>query len=63
MEPLAVSINKACSLTGLGRTTIYRLTNDGRLDAVKVGTRSLITMESIKRLMTPSPSTTEEEAA
>ena len=50
MEPLAVSINDAAKTLGLGRTLIYAMINDGRLDAFKLGRRTLVTTESIRRL-------------
>ena len=52
MEPLAVSINDAAKTLGLGRTSIYAMINDGRLDAFKLGRRTLVTTESIRRLVT-----------
>lgn len=53
MEPVSISIAETQKVTGLGRTTIHRLINEGQLERVKVGARSLITVESIKRLTTP----------
>lgn len=50
-EALAYSPKDAARVTGLGLTTIYRLVNDGRLDRRKVGTRSLITAASLRRLV------------
>lgn len=51
MEPLAVSINDAAKALGLGRTTIYAMIADGRLEAFKIGSRTLVRMESIRRLV------------
>jgi excisionase family DNA binding protein len=51
MEPLAVSINDAAKALGLGRTSIYQMINDGRLDAFKLGRRTLVRVESIRRLV------------
>lgn len=50
-EALAYSPKDAARVTGLGLTTIYRLVNDGRLERRKVGTRSLITAASLRRLV------------
>ena len=36
---------------GLGRTSIYSLINEGRLEARKLGRRTLVTTESIRSLM------------
>jgi len=51
MEPIAISINDAAKVLGLGRTSIYAMIADGRLEAFKVGRRKLVRVESIKRLV------------
>jgi len=51
MEPLAISINDAAKVLGLGRTSIYSLVAVGRLEAFKLGRRTLIKTESVKRLV------------
>ena len=51
MEPLAVSINDTAKVLGLGRTSIYAMIGDGRLEAFKLGRRTLIKAESIRRLV------------
>jgi excisionase family DNA binding protein len=51
MEPLAVSINDTAKVLGLGRTTIYAMIADGRLEAFKLGRRTLVKAESIRRLV------------
>jgi excisionase family DNA binding protein len=42
MEVLAVSINDAAKVLGLGRTSIYSMIADGRLVAFKLGRRRLV---------------------
>ncbi len=51
MERLTYSINETARLLSLGRTTIYAMLADGRLEAMKLGRRTLIKAESIKRLV------------
>jgi excisionase family DNA binding protein len=51
MEPLAISINETAKALGLGRTSIYAMIADGRLEAFKIGHRTLVRMESIRRLV------------
>lgn len=51
MEPLALSINDTAKALGLGRTSIYAMIADGRLEAFRLGRRRLVRMESIRRLV------------
>ncbi|MGR6329079.1 helix-turn-helix domain-containing protein [Sphingomonas sp. XXL09] len=51
-----LSINETRQALGLGRTTIYKLLAAGKLDRKKAGTRTLITVSSIERLLAPEPS-------
>jgi excisionase family DNA binding protein len=51
MEALTVSISEAAKALGLGRTTIYAMIADGRLEAIKLGCRRLVAVESIRRLV------------
>lgn len=51
MEPLTVTIQGAKAALGLGHTKIYSLIGEGRLKAVKVGRRTLVTTDSIRALV------------
>lgn len=51
MEKLAYSINEAANALSVGRTSIYAMISQGRLDAFKLGRRTLIKAESIKLLV------------
>jgi excisionase family DNA binding protein len=50
---LAVTIDDACEITGLGRTKIYELIRDQKLKAVAIGRRRLVLMSSIETLLRP----------
>ncbi len=50
MELLAISINDTAKALGIGRSSVYTLLKSGRLDAIKIGRRTLLTTESIMRL-------------
>ena len=50
MEPYLTSISDAQRALGIGRTTSYRLIDSGKLEKVKIGTRTLIKIASIKAL-------------
>jgi excisionase family DNA binding protein len=51
MEQLAVSISDTVKALGLGRTTVYAMIADGRLEAFKLGRRRLVKAASIRRLI------------
>ena len=55
MEVLAISINDAAKALGLGRTSIYAMIAEGRLEAFKLGRRRLVTVASIRRLAATAP--------
>lgn len=50
MEVLAISINDTAKALGIGRSSVYALLKSGKLDAIKIGRRTLLTTASIKRL-------------
>ncbi len=51
MEQLAYSINDTAKALSLGRTSVYALIGDGRLEAFKLGRRTLVKADSIRRLI------------
>lgn len=51
IEPLAYSINEACRVSSLGRTRLYQLIGEGRLEVRKIGKRTLIPAASLKALI------------
>ena len=51
MERLAFSINETARALSLGRTSIYTMIADGRLEAFKLGRRTLVKAESVRRLV------------
>lgn len=50
MEPYLASIPDAQRALGIGRSTAYRLIENGKLERVKIGRRTLIKVSSIKAL-------------
>ncbi len=52
MEKLLVSVPEAGRILGVGRTSIYSLINDGKLDSRLIGRRRLVTTASIANLVT-----------
>lgn len=53
---LTATIAQVMQSTGIGRTKINDLMNDGTLVRKKIGSRTVITVESIKRLLSLNPS-------
>ena len=51
MERLAISINETARALSMGRTSIYAMIADGRLEAFKLGRRTLVRVESVRRLV------------
>jgi excisionase family DNA binding protein len=51
MEPLTLSVSDTARALGLGRTSIYAMIKDNRLETVKFGRRTLITSASLRRFV------------
>ncbi len=51
IEPLTVRIPVALRLTGIGRSKLYELIKSGDVETVKIGTATLVTMASLRRLV------------
>ena len=51
MLPFTTSISDAAKALSLGRTSIYSLINEGRLETIKIGRRRLVKVDSIRRLL------------
>lgn len=51
MERLAYSINETARTLSLGRTSIYAMIADGRLEAFKLGRRTLVKAASVRQLV------------
>ena len=47
-EQLLAPIVEAGAMIGHGRSTVYKLINEGKLEAVKSGKRRLVVIESIR---------------
>jgi excisionase family DNA binding protein len=52
---LAYSILDAARASGLGRSTLYELIAAGKIEARKVGARTLIPADSLRRFITSLP--------
>lgn len=52
VEPLSYTVSAAVRATGIGRSTIFAMLADGRLERVKVGKKTLIPRASLEALVT-----------
>jgi excisionase family DNA binding protein len=50
-ERLTCTIAEACEATGLGRTKLYELIGEGRIDTTAIGRRRLVKVRSLQRLL------------
>lgn len=49
--PLAYSVNEACRVSSIGRTCLYQLIAEGKLEVRKIGRRTVITARSLRALI------------
>jgi excisionase family DNA binding protein len=50
-DPITVSIPEAGKRSGLGRTSLYELIRQSRIQTVKIGRRRLVVFESLRSLL------------
>jgi excisionase family DNA binding protein len=52
-DRFSATIAEACEATGVGRTKIYELIKDGRVETRKIGTRTLVLVPSLLAAIDP----------
>jgi excisionase family DNA binding protein len=57
LEPISVRIPEAIRLTGLSRSRIYELMKSGDIESVKVGSSTLVLVESLRAFLDSRRST------
>jgi excisionase family DNA binding protein len=50
-----MTISDACKMYGIGRTKIYFYIAEGRIDARKVGARTLVIADSVEKFLASLP--------
>jgi excisionase family DNA binding protein len=50
-NPIAVGLNEAAKLSGLGRTTLYRFARNGKLPLRRCGGRTLVLVDDLRKLI------------
>ncbi|WP_346765589.1 helix-turn-helix domain-containing protein [Sphingobium sp. TB-6] len=51
IAPISVRIATAVRMTGIGRSKLYELIQDGSIEIVKIGSATLIPVASLHRLL------------
>lgn len=51
IAPITCSVKAAVAATGLGKDTIYKMMDDGRLESATVGGRRLVFVKSLQDLL------------
>jgi excisionase family DNA binding protein len=50
-EPLAYTVADACRVSTIGKTKLYQLISEGKLDVRRIGKRTIILAESLRALI------------
>jgi hypothetical protein len=50
-DRITAPISEFCKLAGIGRSLVYEMIGDGRLDSILIGKRRLVVIESYRRLV------------
>jgi excisionase family DNA binding protein len=57
-EPALMKMELACRYLNVGRSKVYKLIREGKLDAVKIGKSARVTTASLKRFVESLPAST-----
>jgi excisionase family DNA binding protein len=61
LKPLTVTVATAKKISGLGNTTVWGLIKQGKLEAVRIGRRTLVTFRSLEALLAPAHTERDDE--
>ena len=50
IKPVTVTVDRAMELVGIGRTKLYELINEGRIQTITLGKRRLVVYSSLEEL-------------
>jgi excisionase family DNA binding protein len=54
-RPITVRVREACRLTGIGRSKFYELIKAGEIRVIKVGTITLVPVDSLQQYLGIGP--------
>lgn len=49
--PITVRIPEACRMTGIGRSKLYELIQEGEIDIIKVGSMTLVPVAGLRSFL------------
>ena len=55
-DVIAAPLNRACALSGLSRSGIYRAAAEGKIKLIKAGRTTLVDMASVRHFLADLPS-------
>lgn len=55
MKPELLTINEFCRAINLGKTSVYKLINEGKVKAVKLGKKTLVPQSSVNDFISSLP--------
>jgi excisionase family DNA binding protein len=55
MPPLCVTVEEACRLVGVSRSTVWSLIGSGKIKVARIGRRTLPLYASLEALVAPKP--------
>jgi excisionase family DNA binding protein len=50
-KPLTVRIREACRMTGIGRSKLYELIQEGEIEVIKVGGMTLVPVNALETFL------------
>lgn len=63
MNPYSFTIEEACRRSGIGRTKLFELLNNGSIPRRKLGRKTLILAEDLQRFLKNLPTDGEDKLA
>lgn len=51
IEPISMRVPEACRYLGIGRSTLYVLIGEGEIEFIKLGSSTLVIVQSLKYLV------------
>ena len=51
LKPITVRVREACRMTGIGRSKLYLLIEEGEIEIIKVGSMTLIPVASLEAFL------------